>query len=66
MVRPNEEPKIKKVPYTDLDKNYEDVMRRIPNSSKSKQVLDFSADIQLEQGLPITIKWQKEILKKIK
>lgn len=57
MVRPGTEPKIEFIPYSSFGK-YEDVMRRVPNITKSKTILGFEAKWSLEQGLPKTIEWQ--------
>jgi len=59
MIRPGTEPKIEFIPYSTFG-NYEDVMRRVPDITKSKTILGFQAQWQLEQGLPITIEWQKQ------
>jgi UDP-glucose 4-epimerase len=66
MIRPKEEPKIKKIPYKDISGKYEDVMRRVPDVSKAEEMLGFNAEIQLEEGLPKTIQWQRDILKRAK
>ncbi|MDP8298868.1 MAG: GDP-mannose 4,6-dehydratase [Candidatus Tantalella remota] len=58
MVRKSK-PKIKLIPYDHLSKGYEDVRRRVPDIRKAKKVLGFEARVQLEQGLPVTIEWQK-------
>jgi UDP-glucose 4-epimerase len=50
-------PKIKLVPYATFGK-YEDVMRRIPDMTKSKSLLGFAAQTNLEDGLRQTIHWQ--------
>jgi len=52
-------PKIKLVPYDRLSKGYQDVMRRIPDTRKAKRILGFEARERLEEGLPVTIEWQK-------
>lgn len=58
MIRPGTEPQIEFIPYSSFGK-YEDVMRRVPDITKSKQILGFEASWSLEKGLPITIEWQK-------
>jgi UDP-glucose 4-epimerase len=57
MVRPGTEPQIEFIPYATFGK-YEDVMRRVPDITKSKNILGFQAKWSLEQGLPQTIEWQ--------
>jgi UDP-glucose 4-epimerase len=54
-------PRIKYIPYDKLHKGYEDVIRRVPDTSKVRKLLGFEARISLEEGLPITIVWQKKI-----
>lgn len=58
MIRPGTEPKIEFIPYSTFGK-YEDVVRRVPDITKSKSVLGFQAKWSLEEGLPLTIEWQK-------
>lgn len=57
MIRPNEAPKIKLIPYATFGK-YQDVMRRIPDLTKSREILGFEPKIALEQGLIQAIEWQ--------
>jgi UDP-glucose 4-epimerase len=58
MIRPGTEPKIEFIPYATFGK-YEDVVRRVPDITKSKNILGFQAKWSLEEGLPKTIEWQK-------
>ena len=58
MIRPGTEPQIEFIPYATFGK-YEDVVRRVPDITKSKSILGFQAMWSLEQGLPLTIEWQK-------
>lgn len=60
MIRHNEDPKFHFIPYENFGK-YEDVKRRIPDISKAKALLNFEAKVNLEEGLPMTIEWQKNI-----
>ncbi|MBI4385153.1 MAG: NAD-dependent epimerase/dehydratase family protein [Nitrospinae bacterium] len=60
LVRPDTEPKMELISYKSFSGHYEDVMRRIPDLAKSKQRLGFNPVVPLEQGLPITIQWQKQ------
>ena len=57
LIRGDEEPKIKMIPYSTFGK-YEDVMRRIPDISRARKILDFEPLIDLEEGLKKTILWQ--------
>ncbi|HPN72541.1 MAG TPA: GDP-mannose 4,6-dehydratase, partial [Candidatus Omnitrophota bacterium] len=63
MVRPGKKPKIKFIPYDSLSKGYQDVMRRVPDLSKTEKVLGYRAKVSLEEGLPRTIEWQKGVTK---
>ena len=51
------EPKINFIPYASFG-NYEDVMRRVPDISKIKNMLGFQPRYSLAEGLTETIKWQ--------
>jgi UDP-glucose 4-epimerase len=59
MIRPNEPPRIKFIPYESFGK-YEDVVRRIPDISRARAVLGFEPKVDLEVGLRQTIRWQIE------
>ncbi len=52
------EPKISMTPYTKFG-NYEDVMRRVPDISRARDLLDFEPKVGLEEGLTKTIAWQR-------
>src|SRR5690606_24846918 len=45
------EPNLKYVPYRALSRNYEDVMRRVPDLTKMRRVLDFEPRVNLEEGI---------------
>ena len=66
MVNPDAEPRIEFIEYGSFSGKYEDVQRRIPDITKSKQLLGFEAGIELEEGLPLAIDWQRRILNKEK
>ncbi|BDA72898.1 NAD-dependent epimerase/dehydratase [Calothrix sp. PCC 7716] len=54
--------KLKFIPYESFTgKKYEDVMRRVPDSSKCEQVLGVKAQVSLEEGLSHTIEWQRSL-----
>lgn len=55
-------PGIRFIPYSTFGK-YEDVMRRVPDISKIKTELNFQPQYNLDEGLKITIEWQKKIFK---
>lgn len=56
------QPKLKFIPYSTFG-NYEDVMRRVPDITKLKTVLDFEPEWDLVKGLKRTIEWQKQFIK---
>ena len=54
--------KIEFIPYESFSgKKYEDVMRRVPDTSLCKKLLGVEAQVSLEEGLRRTIAWQREI-----
>lgn len=54
--------KLKFIPYNDIGgRRYEDVRRRVPDTTKANQLLGFQAQVSLEDGLKRTIEWQKNI-----
>ena len=51
------------IPYNDISgKRYEDVRRRVPDTSKAKALLGFEAKVELRQGLEKTIAWQRGVV----
>lgn len=59
----DDEPRVKLVPLQTFGR-YEDVERRVPDTRRSAEVLGFTPAIRLEQGLPPTIAWQREAMRK--
>ena len=57
LVRPGAEPKVKLRPYESFGK-YEDVMRRVPDITRARTLLGFEPQVDLEDGLRRTIRWQ--------
>ena len=53
------EPKLELVPYESFGR-YEDVMRRMPDLTRARELLGFEAKVDLETGLRETIRWQIE------
>lgn len=64
LIRPGQEPNVKLIPYATFGR-YEDVERRIPDGSKAEKILGFRARVNLEDGLPKTIEWQKETMRRL-
>lgn len=50
--------KLRFKPYAAFKNNYEDVMRRIPDLSRAKELLGYVPQVSLEEGLQRTIQWQ--------
>jgi UDP-glucose 4-epimerase len=62
LIDPAEPLKLKFIPYSSFSGGkYEDVMRRIPDIKKAKRLLDFQAEVNLEDGLAQTIEWQRNL-----
>jgi UDP-glucose 4-epimerase len=57
----DDEPRLHKVPLATFGK-YEDVQRRIPDNRRAASVLGYTPRITLEEGLPRTIAWQREVM----
>ena len=57
LIRGDEPAKIKFIPYETFGK-YEDVMRRIPDITRAREILGFEPRVDLEEGLRQTIAWQ--------
>jgi UDP-glucose 4-epimerase len=53
------EPLLNYIPYSTFG-NYEDVMRRVPDISKLRSYFNFQPKWDLEEGLKVTIEWQKK------
>lgn len=54
--------KIEFIPYESFSgKKYEDVMRRVPDTTLCKKLLGVEAHVSLEDGLRRTIAWQREV-----
>lgn len=56
------DPLLNFIPYSQFG-NYEDVMRRVPDITKLCSFFDFQPSWDLEQGLKVTIDWQKKFYK---
>lgn len=63
MINSNEEPMFEFISYQSFSGKYEDVPRRVPDISKAKKLLGFEPKVELEEGLPITIEWQRQFVK---
>lgn len=54
--------KLQFVPYESFTGNkYEDVMRRVPDSSRCEKILGVKAEVSLDEGLARTIDWQRSL-----
>ncbi len=64
MINGDSRPRLKFVPYSAFSgRNYQDVMRRVPDITKAKRLLGFSPRVELEEGLSRTIEWQEKFIK---
>lgn len=54
---------IKFIPYDEISvgRKYQDVMRRVPDTTKAEKILGVKAKTSLEEGLRLTFEWQKKI-----
>lgn len=59
LVRGDEPAKVELIPYETFGR-YEDVMRRIPDITRARELLGFEPQVDLETGLRRTIRWQIE------
>jgi len=58
-----EKTEITLIPYNEISKGrkYQDVRRRIPDTTKARKILGVAAKTPLEDGLRLTFEWQKKI-----
>ncbi len=54
---------IKLIPYNEISKGrkYQDVMRRVPDTSKAERILGVKAKTLMREGLRLAYEWQKEV-----
>jgi UDP-glucose 4-epimerase len=52
-------PLVERIPYASFGK-YEDVIRRVPDITRARELLGFEPQVDLETGLRETIHWQAE------
>jgi UDP-glucose 4-epimerase len=62
-IQPGREFTYELIPYTNFG-DYEDVMRRVPDSSKAQTLLNIDFKTDLDCGLDLTIDWQRSIFNK--
>ena len=55
------EPNIKLKPYASFDRDYQDVMRRIPDLTKQREILGFTPQISLEEGTRRLWDWYSKL-----
>jgi UDP-glucose 4-epimerase len=48
------------IPYESFPGRYQDVLRRVPDTTKAKRLLDFEVSLSLDEGLARTIAWHRE------
>lgn len=59
----DDEPRIRRVPLARFGR-YEDVERRIPDNRRATRVLGATPSVPLEEGLPLTIAWQRDAMER--
>ncbi len=64
LVKGSGEPLIEFIPYRQFPVRYEDVRRRIPDIQLAKKILGFNPTISIDEGLPLTIDWQKRVVRR--
>lgn len=54
---------IKLIPYNEISsgRKYQDVMRRVPDTSKAERILGVKAKTLMREGLRLAYEWQKEV-----
>lgn len=59
----NTKSEIELIPYDQISKGrkYQDVMRRVPDTTKAQRILGVKAQTSLEEGLRRTFEWQKKV-----
>jgi UDP-glucose 4-epimerase len=57
---------IKLIPYDEISsgRKYQDVMRRVPDTSKAERILGVKAKVNMREGLRRAYEWQKEVTMK--
>ena len=48
--------KLKYIPFSEIFGNYKDIMRRIPDLTKAKQILNYASKVSMKEAIEITIK----------
>ena len=54
--------KIEFVPFSDIFGNYKDIMRRVPDLSKAKKILNYSPKITMKEAIPLMLQNIKKTL----
>ncbi|TMM58212.1 NAD-dependent epimerase/dehydratase family protein [Maribacter algarum] len=54
---------IQLIPYNEISsgRKYQDVMRRVPDTSKAERILGVKAKTKMREGLRLTYEWQKQV-----
>jgi UDP-glucose 4-epimerase len=53
--------RLRYIPYESFGGQYEDVQRRVPDPEKAERLLGFRAETGLDDGLSLTIEWQRSV-----
>ena len=57
----DDEPLIEFVPYDEVAPGYQDVLRRIPDLTKQRELLDFTPEIDLREGIRRLWAWYRSV-----
>ena len=60
------EPKIELVPYESFTRDYQDVMRRIPDLTKQREILGFTPQINEAEGIRRLWSWYRERIARVR
>lgn len=55
-------PKLEFIDYTEFSGKYEDVKKRVPDTTKARVLLGCEHEVSLVDGLKMTIQWHKKII----
>ncbi len=55
------EPKIELIPYESFSRDYQDVLRRVPDLTKQREILGFEAEVSLEEGVRRLWAWHSAL-----
>jgi UDP-glucose 4-epimerase len=57
----DDEPELRLIPYESFDGSYEDVRRRVPDMTKSRELLGFEPSVDLDEGIRRLWAWYRAL-----